>query len=257
MIRRWRASVAAAVVGASLVVGCGGGRDADEPGQGVVTVFAAASLAASFTEIGAAFEADRPGTSVRLSFAASSDLVTQIAEGAPADVFASADEVNMARLVDGVGTLSEPVVFATNRLVIIVEPGNPLDISGVEDLADSELLFVTASPEVPIGRYTQQVLRDAQVDVTPRSFEDNVRGIVNKVVLGEADAGIVYATDVRAANGEADGIEIPRDLNVTARYPIAIPAEAPDRLAAAAFVDFVLSDAGQAILQSYGFGAPS
>jgi molybdate transport system substrate-binding protein len=171
-------------------------------------------------------------------------------------VFASADLANMDRLSAGTGTLDDPQVFATNLLQIIVEPGNPLGIEGVADLVGPDVLFVTAAPEVPIGRYTLEVFENAGVEVTPRSLEQSVRGVVSKVVLGEADAGIVYTTDVLAAGGDVDGVEIPLDVNVVARYPIAVPASASNVVTARAFVDFVLSRSGQEILASYGFGAP-
>ena len=247
------------VVVGSLVASCAGqdGNGSIEDGpSGEVIVFATASLTESFTELGEAFEREFDGVSVRLNSAASSELVTQINEGAPADVFASADLANMDRLSDGLGTLDDPRVFATNLLQIIVEVGNPLGIAGVQDLADHDLLFVTAAPEVPIGRYTLEVFESAGIEVTPRSLEQSVRGVVSKVVLGEADAGIVYATDVLAAGNDADGVEIPLDINVVASYPIAVPADASNVVAAEAFVDFVISEAGQEILASYGFSAP-
>ena len=224
--------------------------------SGDITVFAAASLTDAFTELGDAFTAANPDASVTLNFASSSDLAVQIGEGAPADVFASADQPNMAKLTDGAGTIEAPEVFATNRLEIIVEPGNPLEIAGVADLADPDLIFVTAAPDVPIGRYAAEVLASAAVEVTPKSLEENVKAIVTKVVLGEADAGIVYATDVRAAGSDAEGVEIPSELNVIANYPIAVPSGSAKPESAAAFIDFVLSPEGQAILASFGFGSP-
>lgn len=243
----------------SLVASCGGddgsGSSTDGP-SGELIVFATASLAESFTELGEAFEREFDGVSVRLNSAASSELVTQINEGAPADVFASADQANMDRLSDGIGTLDTPDVFATNLLQIIVESGNPSGITELQDLADPDLLFVTAAPEVPIGRYTLEVFENAGVEVTARSLEQSVRGVVSKVVLGEADAGIVYATDVLAAGDDAGGVDIPLDVNVVARYPIAVPADASNVVAAEAFIDFVISDTGQEILASYGFTAP-
>ena len=162
-------------------------------------MLAAASLAAAYTEIGDAFETEHPGANVVLSFDASSALVTQINEGAPADVFASADEANMTKLTDAGGNAGEPQIFATNSLQIIVGSGNPKGITGVADLAQPGLLYVTCAPEVPIGKYAAEVLTAANVTVTPVSFEQNVKGIVTKVTADEADAGIVYKTDVIAA----------------------------------------------------------
>lgn len=224
--------------------------------SGEITVFAAASLTAAYTEIGAAFTARYPRTSVTFNFASSSDLVNQINEGAPADVYASADQANMSKLTTVGGAADEPRVFATNSLQIIVEAGNPKRISGVADLADPNLIYITCAPDVPIGMYAAGVLMSAGVRVTPSSFEENVKGIVTKVSLGEADAGIVYTTDVIAAGDRASGVEIPADVNVTAAYPIAVTVEAPNADGAASFVDFVLDDQGQGILATYGFSAP-
>jgi molybdate transport system substrate-binding protein len=250
------------VLASALVVSGAACADADEPAApsrgptGALTVLAAASLTEAFGALGEAFEARHPGTAVTTSFAASSELVAQVNEGVPADVVATADEATMVRLTDGIGTIGEPAVFATNELAIIVEPGNPLGITDLADLADPDVVVVTAAPEVPIGRYSQQVLSDAGVEVTPRSLEQSVRGVVSKVVLGEADAGIVYATDARAAGDRADGVALPAELGVRARYPIAVPAGVSNPITAEAFVGFVRSPAGQTILESFGFGPP-
>jgi molybdate transport system substrate-binding protein len=241
-------------VAAGLTIGACG-RDPDSA-SGEVTVFAAASLTDAFTELGEAFTVENPELEVRFNFAASSELVTQIGEGAPADVFASADLSNMTKLTDAGNHASEPVVFTTNLAEIIVEPGNPEGITGVADLADDTLLVISCAPEVPCGRYAQQVLDHAGVAVTFDSLEENVRAVVSKVTLGEADAGIVYVTDVLDAGDAADGVEIPAAVNVVAEYPIAVTREAPNPDGAEAFVDFVRSDAGQAILASYGFVGP-
>ena len=249
--------VAAAAVLAAAMVGCGDDDDSDAGAAGGdVTVFAAASLTDAFTEIGQAFELNQPDASVTFNFAASSELVAQIDQGAPADVFASADEANMTKLTDAGNNGGESRVFATNRLEIIVQAGNPHGISAVSDLADPDLIVVTCAPEVPIGAYSAEVLANAGVEVTPDSLEENVRAVVTKVTLGEADAGVVYTTDVLAAGDQAEGIEIPADLNVTATYPIAVTRDAPNPRGAAAFVDFVLSPEGQDVLERYGFTAP-
>lgn len=227
---------------------------ASEGVEGDLVVFAAASLTDAFTAIGEAFESEHPDVDITFNFAASSDLVTQIDEGAPADVFASADQRNMDKLVEADRVAADPETFATNSLAIIVEAGNPEDIESVDDLADPDLIVVTCDPEVPIGRYSQEVFDAAGVEVTPDSLEENVRGIVTKVVEGEADAGLVYVTDVIAAGDDAEGIEIPTDINVVAAYPIAPVADAPNPDAAAAFTEFVLGDEGQATLGEFGFG---
>jgi molybdate transport system substrate-binding protein len=182
--------------------------------------------------------------------------VTQINEGAPADVFASADQANMTKLTDAGNNGAPPVVFATNLLQIIVEPNNPKGITGVADLSNPDLAVVICAPEVPCGKYAAQIFDNVGVTVTPKSLEQNVKGVVTKVTAGEADAGIVYETDVTAAEDAADGVDIPADINVVAEYPIAITKDAPNAFGAQTFVDFVGSDAGQAILAKYGFLAP-
>jgi molybdate transport system substrate-binding protein len=257
-VRRTSRLLLVAVVLSGLVASCSDGSSGESTGGGSVdiTVFAAASLTAAFTEIGDAVHAANPGVDVTFNFAGSSDLVTQIAQGAPADVFASADTSNMAKLTDAGDSGSEPVVFATNRLEIIVGPGNPEGIASLADLSNPDLAVVLCAPEVPCGTYARQVLDDAGVTVTPKSLEENVKAVVTKVTLGEADAGYVYVTDVIAAGDKAAGVEIPTDVDVVAQYPIVVTKEAAQPEAAQAFVDFVLSDAGQAILAKYGFGAP-
>ena len=170
--------------------------------EGDITVFAAASLTESFTEVGEAFSAANPDAKATFSFDASSALVQQITEGAPADVFASADTNNMDKLVDAGLDGSEPEIFATNLLTIIVAPGNPLGITGVADLANADIKTVICAPEVPCGNYANQIFTAAGVTVTPVSLEQNVRGVVTKVTAGEADAGIVYVTDVIAAGDD-------------------------------------------------------
>jgi molybdate transport system substrate-binding protein len=248
--------VVASLVTVGLVTaGCGGDDRADRPAE--VVVFAAASLTEAFTELGEAFTDTNPDTAVTFSFAASSELAAQIIEGAPADVYASADLDNMAKLADVDANAGEPVVFATNVAEIVVAPGNPLGIVGVDDLTNDDLILVMCAPEAPCGSYAARIFDNAGLVVTPDSFEQNVKSVVTKVTLGEADAGIAYATDVAAAGDDVDGVEIPPALNVVAEYPIVVTTEAPDPEAAQAFVDFVISDAGQTILAGYGFRSPS
>lgn len=232
------------------------GSDEGDAATGDLTVFAAASLTAAFTEIGDAFMVEYPDSAVTFNFAGSSDLVTQIDEGAPADVFASADLGNMTKLVDAGGDATEPVVFATNLAAIVVGAGNPKGVTGVADLANEDLIVVQCAPEVPCGKYATQIFENAGVTVTPKSLEENVKAVVGKVTLGEADAGIVYVTDIAAAGAEVDGVEIAADINVVAEYPIVVTNEAPNPDAAQAFVDFVLGGQGQQILASYGFLEP-
>ncbi len=224
--------------------------------SGEVVVFAAASLTNAFTELGDAFMDANPDASVVLNFAGSSELVAQIIEGAPVDVYASADVVNMAKLTEAAANATDPVVFASNLSEIVVAPGNPLGIAGVEALGDDDLILVVCAPEVPCGRYATEIFDNAGVAPTPDSYEQNVRAVLTKVTIGEADAGIVYATDVTAAGDDADGVEIPADLNVVAEYPIVVTTEAPNPEGAQAFIDFVASDAGRSILAGYGFSSP-
>jgi molybdate transport system substrate-binding protein len=259
-MRRTVRTLLSAVAILAILSACGDDDDDAASSTGVsgdVTVFAAASLTDAFTEIGDAFMTANPDANVTFNFAASSELVTQINEGgAPADVFASADQNNMTKLTDAGNNGSDPVVFATNLLEIIVEPGNPKGITGVADLANDDLITVVCAAEVPCGKYAQQVFDNAGVTATPDSLEENVKGVVTKVTAGEADAGIVYKTDVIAAGDQADGVEIPADINVLAEYPIAVTKDAPNAEAAQAFIDFVLSQDGQAVLAGYGFLPP-
>jgi molybdate transport system substrate-binding protein len=214
-------------------------------------------LTESFTEIGEAFTAANPDAEAEFSFDASSALVQQITEGAPADVFASADTANMDKVTEAGLNGTDPVIFATNLLTIIVPAGNPGGVTGVEDLVNPDLTVVLCAEEVPCGNYANQILDSAGVDVTPASLEENVRGVVTKVTAGEADAGIVYVTDVTAAGDAAEVVEIPEDINVLAEYPIATIGESANQETGEAFIDFLTGADGQAILAEYGFGPPS
>ncbi len=249
-MRSRRALAAAAVIACFVLAGCG----SDSGRSDQVTIFAPSSLTEVFAAMGDAYARVNPDADPTFTFASSSDLARQIIEGAPADVFASADLANMTKVTDAGVTDVDPVVFATNRAEIIVAPGNPLGVVGVEDLASDDLVVVVCAPEVPCGTYAAEVFANALVEVTPDSLEENVKAVVTKVTLGEADAGIVYATDVIAAGPAATGVAIPDDINVVAEYPIATIGDAG--LAAQDFIDFVLSPKGQAILAGFGFGAP-
>jgi molybdate transport system substrate-binding protein len=177
----------------------------------------------------------------------------QILQGAPVDVFASADQANMAKLVDGGQASGTPVVFAKNTMAIIVAPGNPKGITTLADLSNPDLVVVLGAPEVPAGQYAATVLENAGVAVTPKSFESSVQAVVTKVTAGEADAGIVFATDVKAAGSNAAGVEIPADVNVIAEYPIVMTTSSTNQSLATAFINFVMSPAGQKILADAGF----
>ena len=252
---RTRTRLAAVLAAAALgLAACGGGGSGGSGGQSPaeIKVFAAASLTAAFTELGRRYTAAQ-GTKVTFNFAGSQALATQIGQGAPADVFASADLDNMAKVKDLVGT---PQSFASNRLAIVVEQGNPRGIRTLDDLAGGDVKVVLAAREVPAGRYAKQVLDRAGVKVTPVSQEDSVKGVVAKVSLGEADAGIVYVTDVAAGGARVEGVDIPREQNVVATYPIATVKAGKAQDAAQAFMDLVLSGQGKEVLHRYGFLPP-
>lgn len=238
---------ALALVGlAVLVPACTSADDSES-----VMVFAAASLTEAFSQIEDTFESSHPEIDVVLNIAASSSLAAQILEGAPVDVFASADESNLNLVADRV--VGDVVTFARTRLQIITEAGNPLGITSVADLARPSILFVTCDPTVPIGRYTAEVLARAGVELRPVSLEESVKGIVTKVTAGEADAGIVYATDVLATGSSASGVEIPEEINVAVSYPIArFSSSRPSQ----EFIEFLSSDEARAVLSKFGFELP-
>lgn len=237
-------------------VACSDSSSTNQRPNGDITVFAASSLTEAFTEMGDAFTAANPDAHVTFNFAGSGDLVTQINEGAPADVFVSADDTNMQKVVDAGENASQPVSIARNTFEIIVGPGNPKGITGLADLASGDLIVVLCADTVPCGKGAAKILANAGVTLTPASYEDKVKSVVTKVTAGEADAGIVFVTDVTAAGDAAEGVEIPADVNVISNYPIAVTKEAANADGAQAFIDFVASPAGQAILAKYGFLAP-
>jgi molybdate transport system substrate-binding protein len=251
---------AVAVLGA--LAACGGSSggaapaadDGDVGVEGTVTVFAAASLTDAFADVAAAFEDEHPGVTVELSFAGSPSLREQVLEGAPADVVATADEEVMADLVDE-GAVGEPVLFATSRLQLAVPAGNPAGVTGLDDLARDELLVGLCAEGVPCGELARRVLAAAGITPAPDTEEPDVRALLAKIEAGELDAGLVYTTDVRAASGAVEGIDVPAG-EATTRYPIATVADAPHPDAAAAFVAFVTSPAGRDVLADHGFGPP-
>jgi molybdate transport system substrate-binding protein len=241
---------------ALLLVAAACGDDQGEAGEETtLTVFAAASLTDAFGELADAFEAANPGVEVELNLAGSSALREQILSGAPADVFASANESNMAAVVDE-ELAADPEVFALNELQIVVPAGNPAGVASLEDFADAELLIGLCAVEVPCGDFGRQALAAAGVDARPDTEEPDVRALLTKVAEGELDAGIVYRTDVTSAGDDVEGIDVPAAVNVVAEYPIATLTESSAAELAEAFVAFVLSEQGQAILENYGFGSP-
>jgi molybdate transport system substrate-binding protein len=241
---------------AVLLAACGSssGNASTSPSlSGTVSVFAAASLTASFNALGTDFHGANSGVTMKFNFAGTPTLVTQIEQGAPADVFASADTTNMDKLKGDGFTAGTPHVFARNKLEIVVARGNPKGITGLADLAKPGVIYITEAPTVPAGKYALQALKMAGVTVTPKSLETDVRSVVSKIELGEADAGIVYTTDVTAAGSKVTGVPIPDANNVIATYPIVAVKATTNAAVANAFVAYVLSATGQAKLQSFGF----
>jgi molybdate transport system substrate-binding protein len=250
-MRRWVTATATVLVVAGTAACGSGSRDGD-----TVTVYAAASLTSSFEKLAESFEESHAGVEVELNFAGSSDLVAQIRNGAPADVFASADEANMDKLTaDGLQG-SEPRVFATNTLQIATPPDNPADVRSLQDLANPEINLVVCAPEVPCGAAAQAVADDAGVTLQPDSEEQSVTDVLGKVTSGEADAGLVYVTDVITAGEDVRGIELPEAGPVVNDYPIATVADSDNAHLAQGFVDHVLSDEGRQVLADAGFGQP-
>jgi molybdate transport system substrate-binding protein len=262
---RRTAIVLAAAAALTVVAGCSSGSGSGSttsPGAGgsasplgSITVLAASSLTEAFTTIGKQFEAANPGTKVTFSFAASSDLATQITAGAPADVFAAASTKTMQTVVSA-GDAASPATFAKNVMEIATPPANPANVTGVDSLASSSVKTAVCQPQVPCGVAAQTVFTNAKVTVKPVTLEPDVKSVIGKVELDEVDAGMVYVTDVKAAGAKVKGIVIPSSINATATYPIAALAHSSNAATAAAFVAYVLSPAGQSVLQAAGFLPP-
>jgi molybdate transport system substrate-binding protein len=262
-----RARLPAVLVGVAVLalVACGSSSSSTSPAaaassssgspSGGITVFAAASLKESFTAIGRAFEAANPGSTVTFNFGASSALAQQITQGAPADVFASASPKNMRQVVDGKAA-NGSTAFARNVLEIAVPPSNPAHVAALADLGKPDVKLVLCQPQVPCGALAQTVLGQAKVTVHPVSLEADVTSTLAKVQLGEADAALVYVTDVTSAGDKVKGVEIPADVNAATTYPIAALTASRNAALAKAFVAYVLSAGGRAELARVGFGAP-
>ncbi|MFI0371734.1 molybdate ABC transporter substrate-binding protein [Actinomadura sp. 1N219] len=267
-MRTWIAITAAALLVAGAGAGAAGcgevGDDASGTGggsggggdKGTLTVFAAASLTEAFTSLGRTFEGSRPGVKVRFNFGASSTLAQQITQGAPADVFAAASPATMKTVTDAGDAAGTPQVFTRNRLVIAVPKDNPGKISTVGDLSRPGLKVVLCVAQVPCGAAAAKALGAAGTDVEPVSREKDVKAVLTKVGLGEADAGLVYRTDVKAAGGEVTGIEFPEAAQAVNDYPIVEVAGAPQGALAKEFVRLVLGPQGRTALNRAGFEAP-
>ncbi|MCV7284458.1 molybdate ABC transporter substrate-binding protein [Mycolicibacterium wolinskyi] len=250
-----RARAGAAVLAAITLVSACASEPSPPAGDSIV-VFAAASLKPAFTEIREQFEADNPGAKVEFSFAGSSDLVTQLTQGADADVFASADTRNMdkaaqAGLVDG-----DPVNFATNTLTIAVAPGNPKGIKSFHDLVKPGVAVVVCAPPVPCGGATEKVEKATAVTLSPVSEETSVTDVLNKVTSGQADAGIVYVTDAADAGDKVTSVPFPEAAQAVNTYPIAVLKDSQNSELANRFVDLVTGEAGQKVLAEEGFTKP-
>lgn len=261
--RGWPVALAAAVL--LVVASCGGASNSGSNKSnnsgaqlhGTLTVLAAASLNDAFDEIGQQFHKMHPGVEVKFSYAGSSSLVTQIKQGITADIFASADATNMSAVTSAGLASGQPRTLAHNLLEIMTERGNPKNIRTIQNLANPGLKVVLCAPAVPCGRYAAEMFQKAGVTVHPVSEETSVSGVVTKITLGEADAGVVYKTDVKAAGETVSGVAIPAKQNVQATLSIVKLKDAPNSQAAEAFINYVLSSAGRNTLEGFGFTAPT
>ncbi|MBO0852647.1 MAG: molybdate ABC transporter substrate-binding protein [Nocardia sp.] len=224
--------------------------------SGTVTVFAAASLTETFTELGHQFEAAHPGVKVVNSFGASSTLAQQIDQGAPADVFASAAPANMRQVVDAGAVQGQPATFVDNRLEIAVPKGNPGHITGLADFGKAEPRIALCAEQVPCGAAAKQVFQLSGITPQPDTREQDVKAVLTKVTLDEVDAALVYRTDVQAAGDKVQGLDFPESSKVINTYPIAPLAKAPNAAAAAAFVDFIKSAQAKQVFAKAGFETP-
>ncbi|MFE9656666.1 molybdate ABC transporter substrate-binding protein [Micromonospora sp. NPDC006431] len=255
---------AVAVSALVAVTGCGGndttGAQTDTSASagvtGTVNVFAAASLTETFTKLGKDFEAAHPGTTVKFNFAGSSALATQINQGAPADVFASAAPTNMKTVTDAGNADGTPATFVRNQLVIAVPEGNPKGVKGLADLTRPGVQVALCAEQVPCGAAAKKALDTSGVKLTPVTLEQDVKAALSKVKLGEVDAALVYRTDAKAAAADVEGIEFPESAGAVNDYPIVALKGARNAAGAKAFVAYVLSDPGKAVLTEAGFQAP-
>jgi molybdate transport system substrate-binding protein len=263
-LRRGPAALAVAAA-LTLLAACGAQPDAAPVGtadtsasalRGTLTVFAAASLTETFDALAEEFQREHPAVEVVLNYGGSAALAQQIVAGAPVDVFAAASEGTMQVVVDEGLAAADPVVFATNTLELIVPAGNPGGVTGLADLARSELAIALCDPVVPCGAASEQLLQAAGITAAPDTLEEDVKAVVTKVGLAEADAGLVYVTDVRAAGDDVEGIPVPEAGEVEGRYPVAALVDAPSPQAAAAWIALLTGPDGRRALAEAGFGAP-
>lgn len=268
-MRGRRSLLALPIAGLLALTACGGSSDdgdaasttsaAESSGgdlTGTLNVFAAASLTDVFTDLGDQLEKDNPDLDVQFNFAGSSQLATQITQGAPADVFASANEAQMKVVTDAGLQADDPTIFTENVLEIAVPKGNPAGVTGLADFADPDLTLAVCAPDVPCGAAAEKVFTAAGIDAQPDTQEEDVKAALTKVQLGEVDAALVYATDVLAAASDVEGIEFPEAEQAINEYPICTLEAAANPDAAQAFVDLVNSEEGQQALEDAGFRAP-
>lgn len=251
MPARALAAVAAAVLMAS---GCAADAPARTPDR--VAVFADSSLTEPFQQMATEIEADRPGLDIVLRFGGSTSLVPEVVSGDSADVFATANPDTMQLVVDRTAIADDPEVFARNRLQIAVPVGNAVGVEDLKDLADPELELALCAPEVPCGVAAQKALQSGSVVAEPDSFEEDVKAVLSKVLLGEADAGLIYRTDVLAAGGQVDGLDFAESERSIDDYTIAPLTKAPNPAGGRIFLDFVRSERGREILRRAGFDVP-
>lgn len=255
-------AASAGIVLLCALVGCGA-PSADTPAtteststlSGTLTVFAAASLTETFDALADAFERQHPSVDVVLNFGGSAALAQQIVAGAPADVFAAASETTMQTVVDE-GLATDPVAFATNTLELVVPAGNPGGVTGLPDLARPELAIALCDPVVPCGAAAEKLLAAAAITAVPDTLEEDVKAVVTKVRLGEADAGLVYVTDVRAAGDDVEGIALAEAAAAVTVYPVSPIADSPSPDLALAWIRMLTGAAGRRALAEAGFGAP-
>ncbi|MFI9359695.1 molybdate ABC transporter substrate-binding protein [Kitasatospora sp. NPDC053057] len=249
-------SASSATTAAATTASSDGGTDNAPKAKGAITVFAAASLKETFTELGKKFEAANPGTKVTFNFGGSSALATSINSGAPADVFAAASPATMKTVTDAGGANGAPKTFVKNTLTIAVPKGNPKYIAGLKDLTGSGVKVALCAKEVPCGAAALTALKAAGLNLTPVTLEQDVKGALTKVELGEVDASLVYKTDVQADAAKIDGVDFPEADKAVNDYPIAALAKAPNKDGAAAFVAYVQSPEAKQVLTAAGFQAP-